>query len=296
MNKQSSPDDIRAFRKAVFLETVSLVTAGSYTIDGELIDINSIEVLKHSTFFYAPPELEPRKPEKSTSYTVIEADCLETAQLLLDMGEYPCVLNMASGRNPGGGVLNGAGAQEENIFRRTNLFRAMYQFADYAEEYGLERSPHQYPLNRNTGGVYSDRVTIFRASENNGYALLQNPYQCAFVSVPAISHPELEEQDGLLFLARHLVEPTKEKMRTILRIAGQFTHSSLVLSAFGCGAFGNPPHHIARLFQEVFNETEFRNRFKTVVFSIIDDHNSHKDHNPDGNVLPFLKVFQGALI
>jgi uncharacterized protein (TIGR02452 family) len=295
MNKHLSPEDIRAFRKAVFLETVSIVNAGSYAIDDELINIYSTEILNHSTFFDAPPKLDPRRPEKTTSFTVIEADCLETAQLLLDMGEYPCVLNMASGSNPGGGVLNGAGAQEENIFRRTNLFKAMYQFADYAEEYGLNRSPRQYPLNRNTGGVYSDEVTVFRASENNGYALLKNPYRCAFVSVPAISHPELEKHNGQLFLARHLIEPTKEKIRTILRIAGRFTHASLVLSAFGCGAFGNPPHHIARLFQEIFGEVEFKNRFKMVVFSIIDDHNSHKEHNPDGNVLPFLKFFQGAL-
>jgi uncharacterized protein (TIGR02452 family) len=295
MNKQLSPEDIRAFRKAVFSETVSIVNAGSYAINGRLIDIYSVEVLNHSTFFDAPPKLGPRRPEKITSFTVIEADCLETAQLLLDMGEYPCVLNMASGRNPGGGVLNGAGAQEENIFRRTNLFKAMYQFADYAAEYGLKRSPYQYPLNRNTGGIYSDEITVFRASEHNGYALLENPYRCAFVSVPAISRPELEKHDGQLFLAGHLVEPAKEKIRTILRIAGKFTHASLVLSAFGCGAFGNPPHHMAQLFQEVFDEAEFKNRFKIVVFSIIDDHNSHKEHNPDGNMLPFLKVFQGML-
>jgi uncharacterized protein (TIGR02452 family) len=285
----------RAFRKAVFLETVSIVNAGSYAINGKLIDIAGAEVLNHSTFFDAPPKLEPRIPEKVTSFTVIEADCLETAQLLLNMGEYPCVLNMASDRNPGGGVLNGAGAQEENIFRRTNLFKAMYQYADYAEEYGLKRSPQQYPLNRNTGGIYSDEVTVFRTSENNGYALLKNPYRCAFVSVPAINHPELEKHGGQLFLARHLVEPAKEKIRTILRIAGRYTHSALVLSAFGCGAFGNPPHHIARLFQEIFDEAEFKNRFKVVVFSIIDDRNSHKEHNPDGNVVPFFRVFQGML-
>jgi hypothetical protein len=35
--------------------------------------------------------------------------------------------------------------------------------------------------------------------------------------------------------------------------------------------------------------------FQDGGFSIIDDHNSHREHNPDGNILPFLKVFQGML-
>jgi uncharacterized protein (TIGR02452 family) len=198
---------------------------------------------------------------------------------------------MASGKNPGGGVKGGAGAQEENIFRRTNLFKSLYQFVDYAAQYGIKRSEHSYPLDRNTGGIYSKGITVFRASDDGGYVLLKKPFQVSFTSVPAINRPELEKIENQYYIAKHLVEPTREKMRTILRIAGKYKHDALVLSAFGCGAFANPPYHIALLFSEVFNEREFINRFKQVVFSIIDDHNSHKEHNPEGNVLPFLRVF-----
>jgi uncharacterized protein (TIGR02452 family) len=67
-----------------------------------------------------------------------------------------------------------------------------------------------------------------------------------------------------------------------------------VLSAFGCGAFANPPNHIARLFKEVFLEDEFLGVFKYIVFAIYEDHNSSKAHNPYGNVLPFLEVFDGG--
>jgi uncharacterized protein (TIGR02452 family) len=65
----------------------------------------------------------------------------------------------------------------------------------------------------------------------------------------------------------------------------------LVLGAFGCGAFANPPKHMAKIFREVFMEKEFKNKFKSVVFAIYEDHNSGKAHNPNGNVLPFLEVF-----
>jgi uncharacterized protein (TIGR02452 family) len=96
---------------------------------------------------------------------------------------------------------------------------------------------------------------------------------------------------NLYYLSDEQIEPTKEKIRTILRIAGKYSHDSLVLGAFGCGAFANPPNHIATLFKEVFLENEFSGTFKYVVFSIFEDHNSSLEHNPYGNVLPFFEVF-----
>jgi len=45
------------------------------------------------------------------------------------------------------------------------------------------------------------------------------------------------------------------------------------------------------LFKEVFAEVEFSGFYKSVVFAIFEDHNSGQKHNPDGNVLPFLEVF-----
>jgi uncharacterized protein (TIGR02452 family) len=280
----------RELRVEIFENTAAIVNSGGYQIDGQEIPINSDTAAEETEYFTAPPKL-PESACRETRFSVIEADCLETAGLLLNSGFNPCVLNMASRQNPGGGVAGGAGAQEENIFRRSNLFKSLYQFADYASEYGIKKSGHSYPLDRNSGGIYSGGITVFRASENNGYALLKNPYRVSFVSVPAINRPELEKRSSRYYIAGPLVEPTKEKIRTILRIGGKYGHDALVLSAFGCGAFANPPHHIALLFREVFNEAEFKSRFKALVFSIIDDHNSHKEHNPDGNVLPFLEVF-----
>ena len=64
-----------------------------------------------------------------------------------------------------------------------------------------------------------------------------------------------------------------------------------MLSAFGCGAFGNPPHHIAELFKKVIEENSYENSFKNITFAIINDHNAHKAHNPEGNYIPFVKVF-----
>ena len=92
-------------------------------------------------------------------------------------------------------------------------------------------------------------------------------------------------------IAEHLVEPAKNKIRTILRIGLANRHDSLVLGALGCGAFRNPPRHVARLFHEVFQEQEFRNKYRRIVFAILEDHNSRRRHNPEGNYLPFKEEF-----
>ena len=68
-------------------------------------------------------------------------------------------------------------------------------------------------------------------------------------------------------------------------------HDSLVLGTLGCGAFCNPPSRIARLFHEVFEEPEFKNKYRLISFAILDDHHSHRSHNPEGNYLLFVKEF-----
>lgn len=285
-------EGVREMRAEIFRQTVELFKENSYVCNGKLIELDTAATIHETYFFKEPRTLYPKTSNHKTKFMVIEADCIETAELLKNAGYNVCMLNMANRQNPGGGVLKGAGAQEENIFRRSNLFQSLYQFADFADEYGIKRdTKNNYPLDRNTGSIYSKRVFIVRGSEKNGYCFLKNPFELSIVSVPAINEPELEYREKKYYIADDFIEPTKEKIRTILRICGEFNHDCLVLSAFGCGAFRNPPHHIARLFNEVFHETEFKDRFRLVVFAIMDDHNAWQKHNPDGNVLPFLREF-----
>lgn len=49
------------------------------------------------------------------------------------------------------------------------------------------------------------------------------------------------------------IDRTLSKMRTIFRIGLYHGHDALVLGAFGCGAFKNPPSQIAGLFKKVMD-------------------------------------------
>jgi uncharacterized protein (TIGR02452 family) len=122
-----------------------------------------------------------------------------------------------------------------------------------------------YPI-KPTGGIYSPNVVVFR---DNSYNLLKpkDHFIANFVAVPAIRNPKLIKGK----LTNEDVNLTKEKIRTIFRIAYEKKHDSLILGAIGCGAFSNPPEHIAQLFKEIIAEKEFTGLFKLIAFAIIDN-------------------------
>ena len=218
---------------------------------------------------------------ESQMVRIVNQDCLAYAKHLLnqDNTDDLCVLNMASAKNPGGGVYGGAGAQEEYLFRCSDYFRFLFQYADPAmfdceKEYGIPHNPHHsYPLKRNFGGVYSHGVTVFRDTEANGYALLDSPWQVNFVAVAANNIRRF--MNGRTTIPDNYIPSTLNLIRTILRIAYNNGQRRFVLGAFGCGAFANPPKHMAQLFKQVFDEPEFQGLFREIHFAIIEDHNSH---------------------
>ena len=65
----------------------------------------------------------------------------------------------------------------------------------------------------------------------------------------------------------------------------------LVLGAFGCGAFKNPPGHVAELFNDELHMPNVLTAFAKVIFAIRDDHNAGREHNPRGNYKPFAEIF-----
>lgn len=201
---------------------------------------------------------------------------------------------MASLYHPGGGVLTGSSAQEEDLCRRSNLAISLYQFSLPGGQYGdladmvhVKRREERYPMDNTYGGIYSPDITFFRGMRDEGYVLLDEPFKAAVISVASLNynpkhgHSQLDngiipEQDKPIL---------KEKIRTILRIGALKKHDNLVLGALGCGAFCTPPAQMARLFHQVLNEQEFQDRFKKIVFAIIDSPSSN-------NFKPFRKEFQ----
>ena len=282
-------------RIRIFNSTLAAIRQGWYLPDsGKKVELPTVqEVMSASKMYSQPVRLitGPIEPVQ-TEVRVENSDCVLAAKRLIDEGYNPAMLNLADLYVPGGLVEHGSGAQEENLCRRSNLILSLYQFSrDRIRQYpnlGLMPNEDQYPMDRRFGGVYSGTVTFFRGPEADGYKFDDVTYNIPVISVAAISGPRID-RDGLMFPEETAL--TLDKMRTIFRIAKANAHDSLVLSALGCGAFSNPPAHIAKLFHQVIDEEEFRNYFKLIDFAIIDGYRTGLAHNPEGNLLPFQREF-----
>ncbi|RUP51236.1 hypothetical protein BC936DRAFT_149280 [Jimgerdemannia flammicorona] len=262
---------IHGIRVTVMLATLSAIRNGYYYASepnpAERITIHPPRQSSESFTFAALPPAS-NNIYNHTSVSVIKEDCLLAALSMKKKGLRPVVLNMASATSPGGGYRKGDGAQEENIFRRSNYFLSL-------DDPINPRCP-TYPM-AEFGGIYTPDVTVFRDSEDSGYAFRQEPFTMDFIAVAAYRKPWLQNN----CLSFQDVAKTRRKIEAIFAIALHKGHDSLLLSALGCGAFQNPPNQIASIFLAVAQQ--YSRKFRKIVFAITEDHNSITTTNPAGN-------------
>jgi hypothetical protein len=208
-----------------------------------------------------------------------------TMGLTAKYGQCFAVLNMANPYVPGGAYVEGAVAQEENLFRRTDCH---FQITD--EEYDPTIDQYRPESTRlllaQDGRVYLDsqrpRVCIRgpegRASHDLGYPWLGDDQVFSFLEMRASA---LDLRGGLPFI--------EEEARR--RISAQFDTLQdhgvrhVVLGAWGCGAFRNPAEQIAEIYR---GEIEKRPRhFSVIAFAIF-----HAGYGPD-NFVPFQEALGG---
>ena len=288
-------DAKRAFLTKVFTHNLDIFRDGAYRTESDRVVTLPVSgaFVDDSVLFSAPIELKNDTKGVRPQLHVLNRDCILVTRDLVEQGYNPALLNMASLYHPGGGVLQGSGAQEEELCRRSTLAISLYQFSlpggrygDLADMVRVKRRVERYPMDNTYGGIYSPDITFFRGTQEEGYALLDETFQAAVISVASLNynpkHGHNTLDNGNIPEADKPV--LKEKIRTILRIGALKGHDSLVLGALGCGAFCTPPAQMARLFHEVLDEKEFEGRFSKIVFAIIDGPSSN-------NFKPFSKEF-----
>lgn len=178
---------------------------------------------------------------------ISNVDCLNMALQCVNTGMNPMVLNMASDYTPGGGVSIGCPAQEEEIFRCSNAH--------------MTHPIIFYPL-ANNEVIYSPQVTIVKNGRANNYSRCV-PFTVGMIACAAIRDPVLV--DGKYCENDYRV--MYEKIKSLFIIGIHKKHDALVLGAFGCGAFNNPPHEVANLFYEMVRK--YGKYFKFIGFPIL---------------------------
>ncbi|MBQ6103804.1 MAG: TIGR02452 family protein [Kiritimatiellae bacterium] len=232
------------------------------------------------------------------------ADCVDVAEELLGAGFDPAVLNLASRIRPCGGYDRGLGAQEESLCRVSTLSQSLYQFGDpkrkCVRDAGVPHRADAYPLDIRFGGIHSPGVVFFRRNAREGYAFREAPFACGVVTVAALS---FREPNDFCADERGYMAPgggftpegdavQLDKIRTIFRLALAHGHDAVVLGAFGCGVNRLPPDAVADQFGRVLVEPEFENKFRAVVFAILEGPaTARRPVEEQGKYAPFYEHF-----
>ena len=188
------------------------------------------------------------------------------------------LLNFASAKNAGGGFLNGAKAQEEDLCRSSGLYLCQLEQPDY---YAANRAEKSMLYTDHI--LYSPRVPFFRVS---GDGLLNECFYPSVITAPAPNAGVFlqREPHGAAALAAAL----QRRADYVLAVAKHQAQKNLVLGAWGCGVFRNPPEQVAAAFAQSLRQPEFADCFERIVFAIY-------DRSPGKAVLQaFAAQFQAA--
>jgi uncharacterized protein (TIGR02452 family) len=214
---------------------------------------------------------------KHCDVEIINKDTFTVAINLVRDNFNPLILNLANRFHPGGGYLNGAAAQEESLCRRSSLPLVI----------DSKEIKKMYPFPK-SGAIYSPKILIIK---DNKYNPLDEPIEVSIITAAAprcsTSKDCIISPDGERLLNKELEAEITRTISTILKIGIIHGHDSIILGAIGCGAFNNPPYHVARIFKSIIDGYEFTAQYKKIIFAILDDHNSGKI----GNYKPFIDIF-----
>jgi uncharacterized protein (TIGR02452 family) len=251
--------------RAVAAANARIVADGAYTAeDGTRVLVRSALGAAIDTTVSHPPEgaLAPPTGGHHTVFEVTAEGSLDAARRLHLSGDGRiAVLNFASARNPGGGYLGGARAQEEDLCRTALLYPCLVRAQDY---YAAHRASSDL--------LYSDRVIwspdvpVHRGGDGR---LLAEPYAVSFLTSAAPNAGEVLRRDpGAGETIRRTLHRRAER---VLAVAAHHGARRLVLGAWGCGVFRNDPRDVAGAFHtHLTGGGAFASAFERVVFAVWD--------------------------
>lgn len=200
-------------------------------------------------------------PFPTTEYELRNETSLDAIGRLVNDNTKKLCLNFASAKNPGGGFLGGAQAQEESLSRASGLYPCLTPFTEmYQYNRGLDTCLYSDYM------IYSPNVPVFKDDEGQYW---DNPLLCSFITSPAVNAGVVLDREPK---NKKAIQPTLlDRLEKILTVAVLHQYETLILGAWGCGVFRNDPTEIAHCFDYHLHENPvFRNRFKKIVFAVYD--------------------------
>ncbi|UXY31362.1 TIGR02452 family protein [Streptomyces sp. HUAS TT20] len=248
--------------RGIATETERIVAQGAYRAPGghEVSLAAWIEAARAGTRMHGPDPV-PFAPVPSSTATLLEVTGESSLQAARRLPGPVAVLNFASARNPGGGYLNGAQAQEEALCRASALYTCLLRAPEFYDHHRAHRDP--FYTDR---VIHSPAVPVFRDDRGR---LLDEPYTAGFLTSPA-------PNAGVVLRtvperAPDLPRALAVRAERVLETAAAHGYRRLVLGAWGCGVFRNDPAQVADAFHGLLGPGgRFAGAFEHIVFGILD--------------------------
>jgi len=241
------------------IDTQQVILSEKYTVNGRWIGLSDLIQNATQQKYSISPEMNLPKSKQGVCFDVTTVQVrnettLMTARDMVKDGKRPLVLNFANGTEVGGGFLRGARAQEETLCYASTLYSTLV--GDPFYRYNLEHAPTV-----STDYAILSQAVVFK---DDKYTLIERPW---IMDVLTAAAPIANTQWGGVSqsVSATLMD---QRIARVLDIAIAYGYTDLVLGAWGCGAFGNDPVVISRLFEKQLKQRQ--QYFETVYFTIAD--------------------------
>jgi len=251
-------------------ETLDVLERGVYTApSGKEVALRAqVDAAVRGTVVYRPADydaLSAATTSSASSSLQIEVTCETTAEAGRRLVQSESVarvvaLNFASAKNPGGGFLGGAKAQEEDLARCSALYACLREQWTY---YGANRATPSLLYTDHI--IYSPDVPFFR---DDRLRYLEEPFVLSIITAPAPNAGAALARDPTL--GEQIRQVLEARAQKVLAVAAANRHRCLVLGAWGCGVFRNDAEQVARAFAQALADERLRGAFDRVVFAVYD--------------------------
>lgn len=255
-------------RKGIAQDTLRYMRQGYYEVNGRRIDIAAAQQYSEDNSALITPEEgaglvrngTPPSAGKPAVQTVINEATVEAVLDFARAGaERVGVLNFASAKNPGGGFLNGAMAQEESLAASSGLYATQLRHEGY---YRANRACKSMMYTDHA--IYSPDVVFFR---DKRFELLEQPVTASVLTLPAVNYGQVLLKGEDPEQAQRVM---RDRMRLALAIFADRGDRNLVLGAYGCGVFRNDPELVAAWWHELLMNEGYGRFFERIVYAVMD--------------------------
>jgi uncharacterized protein (TIGR02452 family) len=232
-------------RKALANETLRIIHDGVYTAGGKTVDIAAMVSRSRTGSNYLSAASAQRTAEKllpkgNAPQTKLHNESTLAAILRLGHAEGTklAALNFASAKNPGGGFLNGANAQEESLAVAGSLYDAQLACPEY------------YRVNRATtsmmytdSAIWSPDVVFFRDDSGR---LLPMPVCVSVLTLPAVNYGQVVRKNENQAQAKEIM---RRRMKIALALFAENGSDTIILHTLTPLPAGRTPLRFSNLLR-----------------------------------------------